>query len=295
MTFEEYIQDYASRHPVHWAGGVPWSTYRRVLKPLCHPHVQPQARPAEIAAILKQSKALLALWTSDFDSQPSPWWYIIGRAPYDLETLRIKTRYKVRHGIRLCEVRRITGQQLADHGYPCYQAAMRRHTQTTPLDQAAFRRLMPRRDGNPSTEFWGVYHDSQLAGYARYKIIDDIGYEEDVILAPEFFKHHSSYALVHTTTQHYLNDRSCAYIVSGWRSVSHETGWQDFTEKEFCRRKAYCHFSIKYSAMCKILSQTIFHTKRYLDYMKIPGRVKNILTVVYNLEVIRRTQEAAGR
>jgi len=290
VIFDEYIQNYAAFHPIYWAGGIPWAIYQKVLRPLCHLHIQPNLNQEEIEALLRESKARFILWTYDFDGAESQWWWIIAEKPYSLESLKPKARYNVRHGLRKCDVRRISGRVLAKTGYSCYHSAMQRHTQSVPLPELSFRERMPRHDQNEALELWGVFSKGLLVGYAIYKVIDDIVYEGDVILNPHFFKFHSTYALVHTTANHYLNERDCSYLVSGWRSLRHETNFQNFTVKEFGRRKAYCRLRVEYSSLYGILRNINYYLNPLLARIALPKKMKHERTALYRLEKIRREE-----
>ncbi|MEX0804353.1 MAG: hypothetical protein WD688_13700 [Candidatus Binatia bacterium] len=288
MNLEEYIQNYSQRHKIYWGGGIPWRKYKGVLCPLSHPHIEPKLGSGDIRKLLKESKAACAIWTYDFDSSKSEWWWIVAEKPYSLELLKPKTRYNIRHGLKSCAARIISGKALSDAGYDCYRSAMQRHSQTVSLDEAAFRRLMPNYDFDDAHEVWGLFMEEKMIGYAIYRIIDDIIYEEDTIFDPHYFKYHSSYVLIHTSTHHYLNERNFRYILCGWRSVSHETTFQEFTIDKFMRRKAYCQLGLEYAAIYGMGAVIVCQSKAIWSRLRLPGSIKNKLNVIYKLNQIQR-------
>jgi len=288
MIYGEYLQHYAKEKPIYWAGGIPWSTYKTILRPISHPHDEPQLQKGEMKRLLEQSKAPLAMWTNDYGVTQSNWWYVVAKAPYSLEKLRSKARYNVRRGLKLCNVKIISAALLSSMGYDCYQSAMRRHSQSTPIDKAGFQAGIMKYENNPAYTIWGVFHNNQLAGYALYKVIDDISYEGDIILAPEFFKDHSTYALLHTTTDYYLNQSNCSQVVCGWRSISHQSAFQEFTIKEFMRQKVHCRLGVEFSKSYGFIAQFNYLASRILNAFPLPMMVKNKLQVLYELEKIRR-------
>lgn len=295
MNLEEYIQNYSQRHKIYWGGGVPWRKYRGVLRPISHPHIEPKLGNGDIKKLLRDSKAAFATWTYEFDSSKSEWWWIIAERPYSLERLKPKTRYNIKHGLKNCQARIISGKILSDIGYECYRSAMQRHSQTVSLDEAAFRRLMPNYDLDKAHEVWGLFMGEKMIGYATYRIIDDIVYEEDTIFDPHYFKYHSSYVLIHATTHHYLNEKNFKYILCGWRSMSHETNFQEFTMDKFMRRKAYCKMGLEYAPMYGMLAAIIYHSKAIWSRVYLPESIKNKLNVVYRLNEIKKNSAADSK
>jgi hypothetical protein len=174
MTFDEYVNHYARTHRIYWGGGVPWRKYKGTLRPLFHPHRTLTLTDGEVKRLLKESKSRVAMWTYDFDCGESEWWWIIAERPYIFDRLPAKTRYYVRHGLKHCHVDFVSGKVVADIGYDCYRSAMRRHTQTESLSEATFKQNMPGYDGDGIHEIWGVFVGGTLAGFATYRIVDDV-------------------------------------------------------------------------------------------------------------------------
>ena len=291
MTHEEYLLNYRANGTIYWAGGVPWTVYRNVLRPFCHPHIQLNLQKGEISALLKKSKMPLAMWTNNYNINTSNWWLIVAERPYALELLRPKARYNVRRGLRMCDVRIISGSVLSEIGYECYKTAMERHVQSTPFDEATFQFKMARHNNNKACDIWGVFKDENLIGYAFYRRLDDVVYEGDVILNQEFFKYHSTYALLHATTEYYLNELKFSSIIAGERSISHETSWQEFTERDFLRRKRYCNLNIEYSKSYGILKNISYHLYPVISNIPIFTNIQGKMSLLYKLEKIIRQKD----
>jgi hypothetical protein len=289
MTFNEYIENYAQRHKVYWAGGVPWRRYKGVLRPLTLPHIEPRLEKNEIAKVLAESGAPLVMWTYDFDTIKSEWWWIIGERPYSLDKLGSKTRYNIRNGLKHCKVQLITGRFLADNGYNCYRSAMRRHTQTIPLSESEFKEIMPGHDSTEAAKIWGVFIHDQLIGYGVYLIVEDIVNQQEAIFDPLYFRHHSSFALIHTITEYYLNEKKCCYITTGMRSISHETQFEDFITKNFGYRKAYCKLGLEYSLFYGILADIVYHSRALWSHLSLPESIKHKLDIIHKLKQIKKS------
>ena len=291
MTHKEYLLNYRANRTVYRAGGVPWTAYRNVLRPFCHPHIQLNLQKGEISALLKKSKMPVAMWTNNYNSNASNWWLIIAERPYSLEFLRPKSRYNIRRGLRMCDVRIISGSLLSEIGYECYKAAMQRHVQSTPFDEAAFKSRMAKHNNNKACDIWGVFKGENLIGYAFYRRLDDIVYEGDVILNQEFFKYHSTYALIHTTTEYYLNELKFSSLIAGERSISHETSWQDFTERDFLRRKYYCNINIVFSNPYRFLKNVNYPLYPIISNIPIFTNTRGKMKLLYKLEKIIRQKD----
>ncbi len=247
MNFKEYIQIYSRRNKIFWTGEIPWRIYKGVLMPLTLPHIELNFKREDIRNLLRITNKHLAIWTYDFDIEESDWWWLIKEKPYSLNNFKSKIRYKIRHGLRNCEARLLSAKEIADIGYSCYSEAMKRHTQTNPMDEKTFKERMPLYDEDKYYEIWGVFYKKRLVGYGIHKIIDDVVIQEDAIFDPNYFKFHSSHTLIHTITDFYLNEKGMKYITTGMRSISHETGFQDFLIENFQYRKAYCKLGLECS------------------------------------------------
>jgi hypothetical protein len=290
MNFTDYINNFAIKNQVFCAGGIPWRTYKGILQPLSHPHIEPIFKKGEIKRILKESKAPFAMWTYDFDTGESEWWWIIAQKPYSIDLLKKKDRYYIRYGLKNCEVKTITATWLADNGYDCYLSSINRHIQTEPLDKKAFKERMPNYDKNKAYQIWGVFWESKLVGYSIYIIIDDIVYQDDAMFDPDYFKYASSYALIHVTSDYYLNVQKNSYITTGMRSISHETEYQEFVIKHFNFRKSYCKLGLKYSSSFAIVAKIIYLLKPLWYKIYLPNNIKHKLNIIYKLSKIHQQQ-----
>lgn len=283
MDFEKFVRKYSQNHDVFFAGGIPWRKYKGVLRPLSVPHVEPQLSSGEMRRLLKQAKVPLAIWTYDFDIEETEWWWVIGKRPYSLACLRQKARYNIRHGLKRCSVQRISGSTLANTGYGCYKSAMRRHTETMAFNELTFKKNMADYDLNEANEIWGIFRSSRLVGYAVYQVIENVVREGDTMFDPEYFKHHISHALIHTTKNHYLNERGCKYIASSMRSVSHETQFPDFIISTFGYRRAYCRLGLEASLLFRVFSDAVCCLHPVWKSLPLPAPIKNKLTVLHRL------------
>lgn len=67
------------------------------------------------------------------------------------------------------------------------------------------------------------------------------------------------------------------YINDGARSISHETNFQDYLEKYFGFRKAYCKLHVAYNRRIKLVVKVLFpFRKYYTNSMKLVLSIKLI-------------------
>ena len=70
-----------------------WKYYNHAAIPTSPPHEDPDLTPVETGDIWKINGALLARWTSDFDTQEETnFWYVIIDHPFDISKLKSKRR-----------------------------------------------------------------------------------------------------------------------------------------------------------------------------------------------------------
>lgn len=192
---------------------------------------------------------LLAQWTSDFDcGYETQWWWVIKDTPFDISKLKAKRRYEINKGKKNFDVYRIVATD--------YEAEL------VDAQIAAF-------CGWPEKYRPSVEKDKFKAGLERWKahvVYGGFNRETGELVAYAYLTEYEHYlefsvlradpkaeraginvAMVAAIVEDY-NDRLGAdfYINDGARSIRHETAFQDYLEKYFEFRKAYCRLNIKY-------------------------------------------------
>jgi len=286
MEFSTFIEHRQKRHHIVWEGGVPWGIYKKVVMPLSHPFISPTATKQEMRHVLKTLKKPMAIWTQDWDCKHGNWWWIVAEKPYGLDRLKRKARYDVRYGLRHCTIKKISPKWLAEHGYECYESAMRRHRQSQVLDVNSFKKISGY-EGNEGYHFWGIFLKQQLIGYASYRLLDNVVYSIDALFNPECFKFYGSSALNHTIIDHYLNDAGFDMIIQGWRTISHETSYQDFLVQKFNMRMVYCNLGVYYSGLWGFLAKISVLLQPVLEKTRLPKRLLHPIKVLATIEAAK--------
>ena len=240
-----------------------WAYYNHAAIPACAPHETPDLAPLADGRIwyIGNGRALLARWTEDWDcGEETNWWYVIKDAPLDLSAMKAKRRYEITKGERSFEVRRIEPEACADELYRVTVAAYSAWPESyrPQEDEASFKADL--RSWDEDVILAAFERESgRLAGYAA--LVEE---EDNVALSmlradPACEKAGINAALVAGVLRYYgerLSPRF--YLCDGERSVRHETAFQDYLEKYFGFRKAYCRLHVRYRPGFGLLVRALY-------------------------------------
>lgn len=228
-----------------------WKYYNYAAIPTCAPDENPDLTPIKKGTIwrLGGAKTLFARWTSDWDcGYETEWWYVIKDTPFDPSTLKSKRRYEITKGNRYFDVRKINpGEYFEDicrvtiAAYSGWPKKYRPH-----IDE---RRMLKFVDDWSQWSVFGAFSkdDGLLQSYAVME--DYYSYASFSVLRtnPKMEKLAVNAAMIDGILDFY-NERlkNEFYICDGSRVIRHETAFQDYLEKYFSFRKAYCKLNVIY-------------------------------------------------
>ena len=270
-----------------------WKYYNHAIIPTTPPHVAPAT--SKIDSLLKKEKrAFLARWTADFDcGYETQWWYVIKDCPFDISALKAKRRYEINKGIKNFEVKVIDPAHYVEELYQVLIAAYSAYPEKyrPSVDMQEFLASMEQWEGHTC---FGAFHreTDELCGYVVLSNPID-GYVDFKMLRakPSQEKNGINAALVEGILKHFhafLTDGG--YICDGARSVNHETSFQDYLEKYFGFRKAYCRLRITYSPRIKWIVKLAYPFRKIL--LKLDGiGIVHSFNSVLKMEEICRGQE----
>ena len=217
------------------------------------------------------------------------WYAVICRSFSPVDSVSSSnTRSKLRRALRNCEVRRISADEVATAGYEVYRRAFDRYT--GPDSPVARDRFEPHHlvtgDFDDIVEHWGVYCDSELAGYASNYVFGNTEAAYSTLkFHPDHLRKYSSYALFHRMNEHYLGEGRVSYVNDGFRSILHGTELQPFLEHNFAFEKAYVGIDAFYRQPYRAILRATF------PFRSLIGRVDDRARAMYELERVVR----AGR
>ncbi|RGD94654.1 hypothetical protein DW644_05485 [Clostridiales bacterium AM23-16LB] len=274
-----------------------WEYYNHALVPTLPPHIDPDTSWMKDSTKWKEyaggKMPLFARWVSDFDcSEETQWWCIIKDTPFDIMSLKSNRRSLITRGLKRVDVKVIVPADYADqmanilikewkYYDDSYEEGNDRREQTE-----EFKKLTRENLGN--SEYLGAFlkDTDTMIGYAIYNLFDDWIEYSVVKTDPEYLNTQVNAALAYFGVERYMRP-GIKYIHGGWRTMIHESNYQEYLLKNFGFRKAYCKLHIQYRPLMQIAVNVLYPLRGIIK------KVKNkwIYTVWCALqqEEIRRT------
>lgn len=264
-----------------WIDGVPWNSAGRILSPISMPHVKIGVDREAIRNVLNDRGLLLARWTDcwDLPYEAQWWWTCCDRKDYDVDTVESpRGRRDIRKGLRSCQVRMISLDELLASGWKAYGQAHRSYGFNTPRHR--FEVIMSNLSRYPGTEFWAAFVDQTLAAFASCQVIDNAVVLGVAKSDPELRRFCPNNALFYTFTKEYLVNRSVSYVTNGCRTLLHDTTINDLLVRMGYRR-VYARVNVELSRCAKLAwhSRTLLQVAsrlrpKHLTLQKFNGFVK---------------------
>ena len=270
-----------------------WRYYNHAAVPTCPPTESPDLLAVENGSVwnLDGKNALLARWTTDFDcGYETNWWYVIKDSSFDISTLKAKRRYEINKGTKAFEIKEIHPTEYAQELYTVQVAAYSAYPKK-------YRPSVQKDTFLASIEGWKRYtvlgafyrETGELTGYALLEKRTE-GYVDFCVMKtnPAYEKHAVNAALVAGVLEHFDSFLSEGGIIcDGTRSINHETLFQDYLEKYFGFRKAYCKLHIRYNPKVKGIIKLLFPLRKVLRCFDFIGIVHQVNTVMKMEELSR--------
>jgi len=272
-----------------------WKYYNHAAIPTTAPHEEPNIAPLQDNSIWKidGGTPLLARWTTEFDcGYETNWWYVIKDTPFDINALKAKRRYEINKGIKHFSVREIDPYNYTEaiyevriaacSGYPNYYCSS--------VDKNLF---------ISSVRQWHRYYTcigafdretNTLCGYALLAKEHDKYVRFSILRTnPDCERNGVNAALVEGVLR-YFNSflESGGYICDGARSINHETAFQDYLEKYFGFRKAYCKLHVKYRPGFGWIIKLMYPLRKIFAKLDGIGFVHLINSVLQMEEIARK-------
>lgn len=189
----------------------------------------------------------MARWTSDFDcGYDTQWWYEILDHPFDLSSLKAKRRYVVKKGMKHFDVKKVNTSEFARQIAEVAVAAVA--TYESPSSSMGIDNWADSAkswDGDVFAAF-----PKEGGPMAAWALVKDHGSWVNLISMkanPAQEKNEVNAALLAGLVGNYADRlKGDFYICDGERSIYHQTSFQDYLEKYFCFRKAFCKLNVKF-------------------------------------------------
>ena len=277
-----------------------WKYYNHAAVPTTAPHEVPDLTPIKDGSIWKigGKRPLFARYTTNWDcGYDTGWWYIIKDTPFDISALKTKRRYEITKAMRFFEVKEIINlneyaealinvQKQAFSAYPLKYRPK--------FDKDAFinalRNWQDKINEGAIKIYAAFYKDtSELAGYSY--IVTQKTYLHFAVQKtnPDFEKYNVNAALVNGVLDAFKGVLSKDYyICDGSRSIYHETHFQDYLEKYFGFRKAYCKLNLAFPPLYKIMVDSLYPFRCFVHVLG--GRIGlfHQISAILKMEEIAR-------
>lgn len=275
-----------------------WKYYNYAAIPTTAPHEEVDATPITNGSIWREAETpLLARWTSDYDcGYETNWWYVVKDDPFDLSVLKSNYRYKINKGIKNFDIRIIDPQKYIGELFDVFLAAF----DSWP---AKYRPKFSRNDmeklalqlsEDDSMVCYGAFlrETDELCGFLQSPTYETYAELQVQRVKPKYEKLQINAALVYglLTNNYDKLKRGEFYILDGARSINHETFFQDYLEKYFEFRKAFCKLHIVYNPQIRWVIKLLFPIRKLLKQFDGVGIIHQINAVLL-MEEINRSQK----
>lgn len=269
-----------------------WKYYNHAAVPTTAPHEETNMIPINDGSIwnIQGGTPLLVRWTTDFDcGYETNWWYVIKDTPFDISTIKSKYRYKINKGNKNFLVREITAAEWSEEIYKVAVAAYKTYPKSyrPNIEYDAFV------EGVKSWNFYKVYgafsvEDNALCGYVCLR--KEALYIDFCVMKaiPEREKLELNAAMVYKVLdEHNEFLGSGGYICDGARCILHETAFQEYLEKNFGFRKAYCHLNVIYNPKYSWVVGVSYKFRKLLNKLDFVPVIRKA-TALLKMEEINR-------
>jgi len=261
-----------------------WRYYNHAALPTTPPDAPVNMEPVEDGTIWKIDKGCyLARWISNYDClEKTNWWYVIKDSTFDINQLKSKRRSEINKGKRNYYIKEIDAATFKDDIFLVQKEAYSEYP-------SKYRPTIDREALNREIDNWTQYRvfgafsnaSNSFDGYALLKIngrcIEYLVHK----VKPDAERLGINAALVNGILDAFNEYLSGGfYLCDGSRNISHETHFQDYLEKYFGFRKAYCVLHIKYSARIRLIVLALYPFRRMtytLDNFAVFHKINGIL------------------
>ena len=270
-----------------------WKYYNHAAIPTTAPHEPVNIKPINNGSIWQMGGGgtpLLARWTTDWDCGfETNWWYCIRDGKFSLEELSPSSRKHIRQALKHNSVIRAKIEDsLYDDLYRVYSEATSHYELADNIqDKESFVSGLITRE--KYVDLFLAYNlENELLAYMTVRPEDGWVEIETAKFGDKALKAQSSNALYYTLLDYYLNEKKVQYVSSGSRSINHQTGTQEYKERVFGYRKAYCHLHIKYRPSVALLVKLVYPFRHVLQKHDSNTRIHQLNSVLKMEEMVRK-------
>lgn len=276
-----------------------WTYYNNAAIPNVPVNFEPDITPIKNGDIWQlDGSPLLARWTTDFDcKEETNWWYVIKDTPLDMSQVKSNYRYKINKGIKNFDCKRINPAEYIEQLHNVFVAAYSSWPEKYRPDVSleGTKKFIDKIVADNSVICYGAFfrETGELCGFMRVPTYDTHVELQVQRVNPAFEKYQLNAALVHCLVNDFSSQLEVGgkFILDGARSISHETAFQEYLEKYFGFRKAYCKLHIAYNPKIKWIIPTLYMFRKIFAKFDEIGIIHKINAVLKMEEFARESGE----
>lgn len=224
-----------------------WKYYNNALIPNCAPNEAPNTNQLK-EEFKKNKKALFARWITNWDcKRETNWWYVIKDDAFDINKLKSKRRYEINKGIKNFQTKVINPKEYIKELFDIQNKAWETYPEKyrPKMLYNIFEENIIKNQEN--SIYFGAFKDNKLKGFAVLDIKNNYVDFVQLKVIPNLEKEGINFAIIYGILNYYSNYfENNFYISDGSKAIFHETNFQEYLEKYFLFRKAYCILHMKY-------------------------------------------------
>lgn len=238
------------------------------------------------SASLLNSGGYLVRNVYDFDcGEDTSFWYVIKDKFGGMEELSTKKRNQVRKSFKMCDVMKVSREEMLAQGYEVYALAAEGYKvkAVVPSVEEFERRFSI--DNVKNHEFWAAFdkHTKKMIAFSINFVHNDICDYETMKAIPLFQRsHYPYYGLLYEMNRYYLEEKGLRFVNDGARSITNHSNVQPFLIDTFNFRKAYCRLDIKYKWWFGIIVKTLYPIRKIIRTPKVQA--------ILNMEAMARNE-----
>lgn len=276
-----------------------WKYYNHAAIPTSAPHEKPNMEPIDDGYIWKigGGTPLLARWTTEFDcGHETNWWYVIKDTPFDVSSIKSNYRYKINKGNKNFNVQIINPKEYVDDLYTIFIEAFESWPRKyrPRFSRGDAEELAEKLSEDSSMICYGAFYreNGELCGFMQAPTHETYAELQVQRVKPKYEKFQINAALVYRLLEDNSEKLESGnfYILDGARSINHETNFQDYLEKYFGFRKAYCKLHLIYNSKFRQVVCLLYPIRNFLKKLDGIG-VLHSINAVLRMEEICRNEE----
>jgi len=234
---------------------------------------------------------VLARWISDWDlGMATEFWYIIKDNKFDIASLKAKRRYEINKGKRNFDVSLIDPTQYIDQLLYVQEEALKSYPLKYRPKNIDYNQYISELHSKWDFIYGAFLRETgELVGYAFLNDQKDFVEFQVLKVIPSYEKLGVNAAIIVKILED-LEGRFDGkfYIVDGARNISHETKFQDYLEKYFGFRKAYCKLNIKYRPSIIPIVKILYPIRKQLKKFDRNSMIHQVNGVLFMEEIARK-------